>query len=69
MLNHVGPPADQSLKLTESSIDDFPCAKQFSKEIATSVARIFYNELAPRRRSLARVRWAVNNSTQKEEEA
>jgi len=47
---------NQSLKLTEVAVDDFAARKSFSMELVTSHARIFYNELAVRRRSLAPVR-------------
>jgi len=47
---------NQSLKLTESAVDDFAARKKFFKEKAMPAARIVYMELAARRRSLAPVR-------------
>jgi hypothetical protein len=48
---------NQSLKLTEPAVDDLARApEKFFKEMAMSAARIFYMELAARRRSLAPVR-------------
>jgi hypothetical protein len=48
---------NQSLKLTEPAVDDFAARqKTFFKEMAMFAARIFYMELAARRRSLAPVR-------------
>jgi hypothetical protein len=50
-------PPNQSLKLTEPAVDDFAARREkFFKEKAMSAARIFYTELAARRRSLAPVR-------------
>jgi hypothetical protein len=42
--------------LTEPAVGDFAARKKFFKEMATPAARIFYMELAARRRSLAPVR-------------
>jgi hypothetical protein len=49
-------PPNQSLKLTEMTVEDFAARRKFFKEMAMSVARIVYMELAARRRSLAPVR-------------
>jgi hypothetical protein len=47
---------NQSLKLTEVAVDDLAARKKFFKEMVMPAARVFYNELAARRRSLAPVR-------------
>jgi hypothetical protein len=47
---------NQSLKLTEVAIADFAAREKCFKEKVMSAARIFYMELAARRRSLAPVR-------------
>jgi hypothetical protein len=47
---------NQSLKLTEPAVDDFAARQNIFKGKAKSAARIFYMELAARRRSLAPVR-------------
>ena len=47
---------NQSLKLTEPALSFSPRAKKIFKGKAMPVARIFYMELAARRRSLAPVR-------------
>ena len=49
-------PPNQSLKLTEPAVDDLAAREKFFKGKAMSAARIFYMELAARRRSLAPVR-------------
>jgi hypothetical protein len=49
-------PANQSLKLTESAVDDFAARQKIFKGKAIPAARIVYMELAARRRSLAPVR-------------
>ena len=49
-------PPNQSLKLTEPAVDDFAARQKIFKGKAMSAARIFYMELAARRRSLAPVR-------------
>jgi hypothetical protein len=46
----------KSLKLTESTVRDFAAHKKVFREMATSAARIFYDDLAVRCRSLAPVR-------------
>jgi hypothetical protein len=46
----------KSLKLTESTARDFAAHKKFFREMATSSARMSYNEPAARCRSLAPVR-------------
>jgi hypothetical protein len=46
----------KSLKLTESTARDFAAHKKFFREMATRAARIVYDDLAVRRRSLAPVR-------------
>ena len=46
----------QSLKLTESTVDDFAARKKLFREMAVRAARIVYDDLAARRRSLAPVR-------------
>jgi hypothetical protein len=45
-----------SLKLTESTARDFAARKKLFREMATRSARIVYDDLAVRRRSLAPVR-------------
>ncbi len=47
---------NQSLKLTEPAVGDLAAREKFFKGKAISAARIFYRELAARRRSLAPVR-------------
>jgi hypothetical protein len=47
---------NQLLKLTEPAVDDLAARKKQFKGKAISAARIFYMELAARRRSLAPVR-------------
>ena len=49
-------PPNQRLKLTESTVDDFAARCGTISEAATSHARIFYDDLAARRRSLAAIR-------------
>jgi len=49
-------PPNQSLKLTEPAVSFSPRAKKDFKGKAIPAARIFYTELAARRRSLAPVR-------------
>ena len=55
-LIHLACPPNQSLKLTEPAVSFSPRARKIFKGKATSAARIFYMELATRRRSLAPVR-------------
>jgi hypothetical protein len=45
-----------SLKLTESTARDFAARKKLFREMAARAARIVYDDLAVRRRSLAPVR-------------
>jgi hypothetical protein len=47
---------NQSLKLTESTVDDLAAREKFFREMATSAARMRYDDPAARRRSLAPVR-------------
>ena len=49
-------PPNKSLKLTEITVDDLAARCGTIRKTATSPARIFYMELAARRRSLAPVR-------------
>ena len=49
-------PPNQRLKLTELAVDDFAARCGTIRKIAASHARIFYMELAARRRSLAAIR-------------
>ena len=51
-----GSPPNQSLKLTESTVDDFAARKNLFREMATRSARIASIDPAVRRRSLAPVR-------------
>ena len=53
--NYISRP-NQSLKLTEPAVDDFAAREKLFKGKAISAARVFYMELAVRRRSLAPVR-------------
>ena len=48
--------SNQRLKLTELAVDDFAARYGTISEMATPHARIFYTELAARRRSLAAIR-------------
>ncbi len=47
---------NQSLKLTENTARDFAARKKLFREMAVRAARIVYDDLAVRRRSLAPVR-------------